>query len=252
MKKQNPFQAVGSKERLVDRVVNEIERLIIEGELEPGTKLPPERELAEQLGVSRTVLRESVHILVARGLLETTHGVGTLVRQITREQVVAPLNLYLRTQNAGKVSFSDLHRVRSILEVEIAGIAALQATDEDIANLRKIVEDMEMAQDDHEALATRDADFHSALAETTHNSLLIVLVDSIQDLLQEYITLITPYIDPHRDSVQLHFNILERVEAKDAAGAREAMRVNLDQMRRNSEMYSHLIEEQGDKQSEVS
>lgn len=247
MSKTNPFQAVGSKERLVDRVVNEIERLIIEGELEPGTKLPPEREFAEQLGVSRTVLRESVHILVARGLLETKHGVGTIVRQITREQVVGPLNLYLRTQNAGKVSFSDLHRVRSILEVEIAGIAALQATDEDVANLRQIVGDMEIAQDDPETLAAHDADFHSALAETTHNPLLIVLVDSIRDLLQEYITLITPYIDPHRDSVQLHFNILEHVEAKDAAGAREAMRVNLDQMRKNSEMYSHLIE-QGEKQ----
>lgn len=251
MNKQNPFQAVGSKERLVDRVVNEIERLIIEGELEPETKLPPEREFAEQLGVSRTVVRESVHILVARGLLETKHGVGTLVRQITREQVVGPLNLYLRTHSAGNVSFSDLHRVRSILEVEIAGIAALQATDEDIARLRQIVADMEAAQTDPETLAARDADFHSALAETTHNPLLIVLVDSIQDLLQEYIALITPYIDPNRDSVQIHLKILERVEAKDAAGAREAMRINLDQMRKNSEMYSHLIEEQGDKRQTI-
>ena len=82
---------------------------------------------------------------------------------------------------------------------------------------------MESAQDDPETLAARDADFHSALAKTTHNPLLVVLVDSIQDLLQEYIALITPYIDPHRDSVQLHFKLLERIEAKDAAGAREAM-----------------------------
>lgn len=242
MTKKNPFQAVGSKDRLVDRVVNEIERLIIEGELEPETKLPPERELAEQLGVSRTVVRESVHILVARGLLETKHGVGTVVRQVTREQVVGPLNLYLRTHSAGNISFSDLHRVRSILEVEIAGIAALQATDEDIAQLRQIMANMEASQDDPETLAAHDANFHSALVETTHNPLLIVLVDSIRDLLQEYISLITPHIDSDKEILQLHAELLECVEAKDAAGAREAMRANLDQMRRNSEMYSHLID----------
>lgn len=243
MNKQNPFQAVGSKERLVDRVVNEIERLIIEGQLEPETKLPPERELAEQLGVSRTVVRESVHILVAKGLLETKHGVGTLVRQVTREQVVGPLNLYLRAHNAGQVSFSDLHRVRSILEVEIAGIAALEATDEDIVVLRQIALEMKAAHDDPDTLAARDADFHSALAKTTHNPLLIVLVDSIRELLQEYISLITPHLDPDQEILQLHLKLLERVEAKDAAGAREAMRANLDQMRKNSEMYSHLAKQ---------
>ena len=241
MVKQSPFRTVGSKERLVDRVVNEVERLIFEGELEPETRLPPERDLAEQLGVSRTVVREAVHILVTKGLLETKPGVGTVVRQVTREQVVGPLNLYLRAQNAGEVSFTDLHQVRSILEVEIAGIAALQATAGDIENLRQIATSMEAAQDDPGILAARDADFHSALAKTTHNPLLIVLVASIRDLLQEYIALVTPYVDPRRDNLRLHFKLLERVEARDAAGARQAMRENLDQMRRNSELYSKLV-----------
>jgi GntR family transcriptional repressor for pyruvate dehydrogenase complex len=247
MNKQNPFRAVGSKERLVDRVVNEVERLIIEGELEPETRLPPERELAEQLGVSRTVVREAVHILVTKGLLETKPGVGTVVRQVTREQVVGPLDLYLRTQTAGEVSFTDLHQVRSILEVEIAGIAALQATKADIENLTQIATSMEAAQDDPTRLAARDADFHSALAKTTHNPLLIVLVDSIRDLLQEYVALVTPYLDPRQDNLRLHFNLLERVRARDAAGAREAMRENLDQMRRNSDLYSKLISQADDR-----
>ncbi len=245
MSRQNPFRTVGSKERLVDRVVSEVERLIVEGQLEPDTRLPPEREMAEQLGVSRTVVREAVHILVTKGLLETKPGVGTVVRHVTREQVVGPLNLYLRTQSSGKVSYSDLHQVRSILEVEIAGIAARQATDEDLANLRQIAADMEAAQNDPEALAARDADFHSALAKTTHNPLLIVLVDSIRDLLQEYIALVTPYLDPVEDNLRLHLKLLERVKARDAAGAREAMRENLDQMRRNSEMYAKLMEQDG-------
>lgn len=237
----NPFRTVGIKERLVDRVVKELEQLIIEGQLEPNTKLPPERELADQLGVSRTVLREAVRILVTKGLLETRHGVGTMVRQVTREQVVTPLNLFLRMQGGGEVSFDDLHQVRSILEIETAGLAASQATKEDINNLKKILADMVASQRDPEALASHDVNFHSAIAKTTHNPLLIVLIDSIRDLLQEYISRVTPYIDPQKDNLALHQKLLERIEAQDVEGARQAMRENLDQMKRNNEMYLKLM-----------
>ncbi len=235
-----PFRTVGTKERLVDRVVNEIENLIIEGQLQPETKLPPERELAEQLGVSRTVVREAVRILVTKGLLETRPGVGTLVRQMTREQVVGPLHMLLRNHTNGEVSFDQLYQVRSILEVEIAGLAALQATEPEIANLKKVTASMEGAQDDPELLAVYDADFHSALAKMTHNPLLAILVDSIRDLLQEYIARVTPYLDPRQENLPLHRKLLERIEARDEEGSRQAMRENLDQMRRNTERYAKL------------
>ena len=241
MESSTRIKAVGSKERLVDRVVNELERLIVEGELKPATRLPPERELADQLGVSRTVVREAVQILVTKGLLETRHGVGTMVREVTREQVVSPLNLFLRTKGSGKVSFDDLHQVRSILEIETAGLAAEQATKEDISNLKKILADMFAAQDDPATLAIHDADFHSAIAKTTHNPLLVVLINSIRDLLQEYIARVTPYVDPQEDNLTLHQRLLERIEAGDVTGARESMRENLDQMRRNNEMYLKMI-----------
>lgn len=237
---QTLFRTVGSKEKLVDRVVNEIEELIITGELAPQTKLPPERELTEQLGVSRTVVREAVRILVTKGLLETQPGVGTTVRQMTREQVVEPLNLLLRYRTGDKVSFDQLHQVRSILEIEIAGLAASQATEADLAQLKQIMAEMEAAQHDLDTLAARDADFHSALAKMTHNPLLAILVDSIRDLLQEYIALVTRYLDPRQDNLPLHSNLLERIEARDVEGARQAMRENLDQMRKNTERYSEL------------
>ena len=70
------FQNVGAKNRLVHRVVAEIERLITTGQLAPGMKLPPEREFAETLGVSRTVVREAMHTLTAKGLLASRHGSG--------------------------------------------------------------------------------------------------------------------------------------------------------------------------------
>src|SRR4051794_4340833 len=109
------FKKIGSNDRLVGRVVSEIEQLIVRGKLPPDTKLPPERVLAEQLHVSRTVLREALQILIARGMLEAKPGIGNIVRRVTRDQVVAPLNLLLQTQDGG-VSFEDLHQVRSILE----------------------------------------------------------------------------------------------------------------------------------------
>ncbi len=237
---QTPFRTIGSKERLVDRVVGELEQLIVSGQLEPETRLPAERDLAEQLGVSRTVVREASRILVTKGLLEIQPGVGTTVRQITNEQIVEPLNLLLRTRTGGKISFDHLHQVRSILEIEIAGLAAAHATDADIARLKQIMAAMETAQADPDQLAIHDADFHSALAQMTHNPLLAILVDSIRDLLQEYIALVTRYLDPRQENLPLHYRLLERIEARDVEGARQAMGENLDQMRKNTERYSKL------------
>ncbi len=241
------FPVVGSKDRLADRVVAEIEQRILNGHLAPGARLPPERELAEAMGVSRTILREAVRILVARGLVETQHGVGTTVRALTSQQVVEPLGLYLRAQGAGIISFHDLHQVRSLLEVEIAALAASQATDEEIAGLRSIFRSMQAAQDDVELLAKWDTEFHRALAHMSHNPLMFVLMDSIRDLLQEYIALVTVHLDPGEENIPLHRRLLERIEARDVEGARRAMRENLDQMRANTERYAQLAAQSGAK-----
>jgi len=234
------FPTVKSKERLVDRVVREVEKLIISGELAPETKLPPERDWAEQMGVSRTVIREASRILAARGLVETQHGVGTTVRQLTSRHVTEPLGLYLRTQGNGPISFQDLHQVRSILELEIAGIAAQSATDEEIVQLSQIFEGMAEAKEDVDLLAERDTEFHRMLARMTHNPLLFVLMDSIRELLREYIARVTIYLNPDEDNIRLHEMLLESIEARDSERARAAMQVNLDQMQRNTEMYGRL------------
>jgi GntR family transcriptional repressor for pyruvate dehydrogenase complex len=230
MGNESLFRTIGTKGRLVDRVVNEIQELIVGGQLEPGTKLPPERELAEEIGVSRTVIREAVHILVAKGLLETRQGVGTIVRQVTGDQVVEPLSLLLQTRDGG-VSAEHLHQVRHILEIESAGLAALQAKEDDIAELKQIVAEMESAQDNPELFAAKDADFHRGLAKTTHNPLLIVFLDSIRDLMQEVRPLVARYPGLPRQVMPDHRKILERVIAKDPAGARQAMQEHLERAR---------------------
>jgi len=220
------FGAVGNKSALVDRVVEKIQEQILSERLAVGTKLPPERELAERLGVSRTVLREAVRVLAAKGLLETCHGVGTTVRALTREEMVAPLNLFLRSWGRD-VSLNHLHQVRSLLEVENIGLAAEQASEEDIQDLHRILEEMEAAKASPLLFAAKDSDFHRRLAQTTHNPLLTLLLDSIHDLLVGIRELVAEESGLVERVMPAHLEMLECIEKRDAKRARQVMRAHL-------------------------
>jgi GntR family transcriptional repressor for pyruvate dehydrogenase complex len=228
MSSETLFRAVAVEGRLVDRVAAEIQRLIVDGQLPAGMRLPSEMELAGQLAVSRTVIREAVHTLMAKGLLETRPGVGTIVREVTRNHVVEPLGHFLRAQNA---SLDHLSQVRAVLEVEIAALAATQATPEDIVELQQSVVGMEAAAGNAEALAAHDADFHQVLAKITRNPLLIVLLDAIRDLMQEVRLRVSGYPMVADTIIPDHHRILERVMAKDPEGARQAMREHIQHAR---------------------
>jgi len=224
------FPAVGAEGRLVDRVVNELQSLIVAGRLAPGTRLPPERDLAAQLAVSRTVTREAVHILVTRGLLESRQGVGTTVRQVTSGQVTEPLRLLLESQGH-TITIDQLHQVRSILEVAIAELAAAQANAGDLAALQRLMREMEEVQGDPAEFAARDAGYHQAMAVATHNPLLVILLDSIRDLMAEVRRMVASQPGLPQLVVPQHRRILERVAAGDARGARRAMQEHLEQAR---------------------
>jgi GntR family transcriptional repressor for pyruvate dehydrogenase complex len=246
MEDEGLFHAVGTKGRLVDRVVNDIQRLIVDGHFEPSMKLPPEREIAEQLGVSRTVVREAVRILAARGLLATRRGVGTIVQQITEDHVGKRLNLLLRTSG---ISLAKLHEVRSILEVEMTGLAAQQATGEDIANLRGILTEMDETKESPEGFADKDAEFHTTLAQTTHNPLYSVLLGSIRDLMQEVRLSVSHYPDLFATVMPDHYRILDRIIAKDVDGARQTMQAHLEHAR--SIQQAFLAQQESAKDTEV-
>jgi DNA-binding FadR family transcriptional regulator len=225
---ENLLKSVSPRGRLADYVGEQLEKLILEGHLEPGTKLPTETELCQQFNVSRTVVREAVNSLVAKGLVETRQGVGTTVLPVSRDTIVSSLNRFLHVRNGG-VSFEDLHLVRIILELATAQLAASRATEEDLVHLRQMVREMPLLEDDTEAFASKDADFHRALALATHNQLLVVLSDTIRDLLKEYVSAVLPHLDMATDVHPYHRRIVERVEAKDRKGARQAMREHLTQ-----------------------
>ena len=220
------FRILRHKDDLVERVVQKIQKQVLDGRLPVGSRLPSEREFAERLGVSRTVLREAVRILGTKGLLETRHGIGTTVRAMTSEAVVKPMTLFFRSFNQ-EISLDDLHQVRSILEGETASLAARQGTDQDVAELRQLCADMQAAARDPEAFAQKDAEFHRRLGQTTHNPLITLLLDSIRDLIAEVRTRVASDPGLYDRVMPGHLRILDAVAARDPQRACEAMMEHL-------------------------
>ena len=234
MSKGVVFQSVGTKESLVNQVVANIQQLVADGRLMPGMKLPPERELAERFGVSRTVLREAVRILVAKGLLETRHGVGTVVRQMTSDQFLEPLNFLLQTYD---ISIDQLHHVRSILEVGIVRVAALAATAADLAELERIVNDMESTLGDIERFVQLDDEFHRQLAQATHNPLLAILAESIGSIMHEVRVQVHHFTMIYATTIPDHRQIVAGLAAADPEVAAQAMQRHVDHARQFQQEY---------------
>lgn len=221
------FRVLRHKDDLVERVAQMIEKQVLDGRLPVGSRLASEREFAERLGVSRTVLREAVRILVTKGLLETRHGIGTTVREMTHGEVVKPMTLFFRSCNQD-ISIEDLHQVRLILEVESAGLAAQQGTEGDIEELRTICAEMVAAIQNPALFAQKDAEFHRRLGQTTHNPLITLLLDSIRDLMAEVRTRVANQPGLYDRVMPGHLRIMEAVAARDAQAARAAMMEHLD------------------------
>ncbi len=201
------------------------------GELRPGDKLPPERELAEQFGVSRTAVREAVKALHEKGLIEVLPGKGTFISNITdstSEVMRDSLDLIV---NVGLVNgLVELVQVRTLLEPGIAALAAEMATPEDVQAMQQAVDTMDTALDDADVYVEADLEFHRALAKASQNSLITILLDPIVDLLREQrkrIFLVEG--GPERGQYH-HKRILEAVAIHNPMAAREAMALHLKQV----------------------
>jgi DNA-binding FadR family transcriptional regulator len=215
--------------KIYELIAGQIERRILSGELRSGDRLPTERELAEQFGVSRTAVREAMKSLAHRGLVDMKPGRGTLVIDGTSQAMKHSLGLMLKVGQAG---LSDnLVEVRGILEPEIAALAAIRAGGEQLTAMQEAVDVMDASLHDTDAYIAADNSFHQALARGTQNVLILALVDSIVNLLSEQRKQIFSVPGgPARGQVH-HRLILDAVKRGDAQAAREAMRAHLEQVR---------------------
>jgi DNA-binding FadR family transcriptional regulator len=220
-----PIQRVEAQ-RLYQHVAEQIGSLIHAGEFQDGDRLPPERELAKQLGVSRPVVREAMIALEIAGLVDVRGGAGAFV---TRARADAG-SLLAATSDPGPGPF-DLIAARQMIEGEIAFTAASKVTP---ANLDALTEAIDQMRSDIEAgRDTRQSDrlFHLRVAELTGNGVLSGLVDGL------WAHMLAPMFDvlgrhaglrgEDRMTIADHQRIVEALGRRDAAGAREAMRAHL-------------------------
>lgn len=222
--------------RLYEQIVEQIEQSVQRGDLKPGDQLPAERELAEQFGVSRTAVREAVKALREKGLVEAYPGKGTFITSGSSNPMRQSIDRMMRSAQVDATS--SLVEVREILEPEIAALAAVRATEENLNSLRESVAVMDAAQRDPDAYIEADLDFHLELAEAAANPLILSLIDSIVGVLREQRMRIFE-VEGGPDRGQYHHKrILEAMEHQDVEGAREAMRAHLRQVREDSRSAS--------------
>jgi GntR family transcriptional regulator, transcriptional repressor for pyruvate dehydrogenase complex len=218
------FSEIRREPRLSDKVSEMMLDTILSKGLSAGDRLPSERELGEQFGVSRTVVREAVRALVAKGIIEVRSGSGLRVAAVNASAASESLSLYLR---AGGFDFEKLHEIRMLLETHIAGLAAERVTDEELSVIRAVHERLAPEGTDVDAAARSDLEFHRLIALATHNELYAVLLDSIGNGL----------LDVRRENLgsgsapmtlEQHAEILDRISAHDPSGARAAMAEHLE------------------------
>lgn len=220
------FTPVRSK-RLYEDIVDQIKQFISGGELKPGDKLLSERELADKLQVSRVSVREAIRSLEMLGFIEIRHGEGTFIRDTNADDVIRPLAMFLAVERG---SLLDMFEVRRIFETATAGLAAERATEDEIEQIGILLEKMKdrIQHGDSEKGEEYDAAYHYAVAEATHNQLLIKLLRTVHEEWSRAVSAGSQQLLLDRTNnapkiIDQHTRVLEAIRARDSATASQAM-----------------------------
>jgi GntR family transcriptional repressor for pyruvate dehydrogenase complex len=217
------FEAV-PRTKLYQKVVKQVQDIIRDGLLRPGDMLPPERELAEMLHVSRGSLREAILSLESMGLVEPRHGEGTVVRDLSAAPLVNQLSAMLVQKRA---LVGELLEFRLMIEPTLAARAAANATKEEIANLEEILNRQQAKVDQGELAIDEDSKFHYAIAQAARNSVVLKVLDVFMDYLRDSRELSLQVEGRPQRSLNSHRRILNAIARKNPAAAEMAMRKHI-------------------------
>ncbi|MGI9048702.1 MAG: FadR/GntR family transcriptional regulator [Rubrobacteraceae bacterium] len=212
------------REKLRDRAAERLLEMVVSGDLGPGERLPPERELVGRLGVSRTVVREALNLLEARGVINIEHGRGAVIGGGGTEAVRDTLGVLLRVRPK---TLREILEIRKILEVEVSGLAAERAIAADVEEMKAQIERMRASIDVPEGYVDADVEFHAALARATRNEVLLTMLEPVVELLRTSRRVSASRPGSALRALGEHQEILRRVELGDAEGARREMREHL-------------------------
>lgn len=200
------------------------------GSLRPGDRLPPERALAEEYGVSRTAIREALRSMEMMGCVESRVGEGTFIKAPSLSNIVDPFSMVL-TQN-GQLG-SELIEVRLILETEVAALAARRRTDEQLLRLQSALSTMEEDIASGGMGVEADGEFHAILAEAAGNDALHVMLDMCEGMLSRTRPITQSVKGVPRMALKDHAAICEAIRIRDEKAARRLMRTHLNRALRN-------------------
>jgi GntR family transcriptional repressor for pyruvate dehydrogenase complex len=222
------LQAV-AKTKLHEQIVNQVQALIEKGRLKHGDQLPPERELASIFKVSRHTVREAIRILEQKNILRSRPGSGTFIILEDESSVVEYM---ARAIFREKNTLSEIFQFRELLEPQIAGLAARNATQKNISDLEDILEKQKQELGNTVESKELDEKFHLALAKATGNSVLFQVVE-----LFGHILLKSRHEDsqsPYRNklSIEGHKKILDAIKDADSMAANKLMAGHLDAIRK--------------------
>ena len=210
--------------RLYEEIARDLAAAISQGKLQPGDFLPTELALAEQYEASRTAVREALTVLGTRGMIEAIHGRGSRVLPRHRWQLLDQLVRLVREDLEVDRSLFELRR---ILEIEAAGLAAGRATGAQLKALREALAQGRACAERPEDWTACDSGFHHLIAEASGNLLLPQVMESIAMLARAAALSTAREPGAIGKAMEYHEGILKRVAARDAAGARAAMRSHL-------------------------
>ena len=215
------------KTRVFEDVARQIQRIVADGALSPGDRLPPERELAERFGVSRGSVRDAIRTLEIVGLVEARQGEGNVVADVSPESLAAPLASVLVRK---RELIADLIDVRKILEPALAARAARRATEEEIASLEEILRRQRAKMLRGESTVEEDSEFHSVVAHAARNGVILKVLDVLMDLLRETRARTLQVEGRLQKSFAGHRRVLEAIRRRDPDAAERAVRRHLEEI----------------------
>lgn len=221
------LRSVTRPRSLADTVTREMTAHILAGDWAPGQRLPTEKELGQQFGVSRAVLREAISRLKSEGYVETYQGKGAFVAE---DPGCAAFRLQIDTL-PGESTAEHVFELRALVERACAELAAQRRTEHDLETMRRALADMRAAYENGGLGLEADIRFHEAVAMATHNPVLQRFVQFVGTHVRELIRLarlsVAKYENKITDVDKEHSAILRAIEKRDARAARLAAQTHL-------------------------
>jgi GntR family transcriptional repressor for pyruvate dehydrogenase complex len=212
-----------------EQVVARVYELIKRDELKPGDRLPPERELAKELGISRPSLRSGLSSLISMGVLKSRQGAGTFIAEGPPVLDSEPLRLLAALHG---FSFEHMFETRSVLEVGAAGLAAERASGDQLAAMSDEIAEMFATLEDPQQFLVHDIAFHRAVAAASGNPTLATLVEMVSAVMYERRRETIGRAHDFNEALELHRDIYRAIRAKKPDEARAAMREHIDRARK--------------------